>query len=195
MSTYKEIHGKAIKSVSTDLSSPSNTGQIWYNSTSGTFKSILNFAAWSSASPLITGKLEGSGFGTQTAGVKAGGRIPSPAGGTTSTEEYNGSAWMQGGAMNTSRQYSGGAGVLTAGLAFGGNNGPPFMIVKTEEYNGTAWTENPSPSGDMGTGRNKLAGFGTQASAIAAGGDPNSTATEEYGGTSWNAGGALSTGR
>jgi hypothetical protein len=195
MSTYKEIHGKAIKSVSTDLSSPSNTGQIWYNSTSGTFKSIVNFAAWSSASPLITGKLEGSGFGTQTAGVKAGGRIPSPAGGTTSTEEYNGSAWMQGGAMNTSRQYSGGAGVLTAGLAFGGNNGPPFMIVKTEEYNGTAWTENPSPSGDMGTGRNKLAGFGTQASAIAAGGDPNSTATEEYGGTSWTAGGALSTGR
>ena len=161
MSTYKEIHGKAIKSLSTDLSSTSDTGQIWYNTTTNTFKSILDFAAWSSASPLITGQLVSSGFGTQTAAAIGGGRIPSPAGGTTGTEEYNGSAWMQGGDMNTSRQYSGGAGVLTAGLAFGGNNGPPFMIVKTEEYNGTAWTENPSPSGDMNTGRRALAGFGT----------------------------------
>ena len=81
MSTYKEIHGKAIKSVSTDLSSTNNTGQIWYNTTTNTFKSIVNFAAWSSSTPLTTGRLYGSGFGTQTAAVAAGGRIPSPAGG------------------------------------------------------------------------------------------------------------------
>ena len=194
MSTYKEIHGKAIKSVSTDLSSTNNTGQIWYNTTTNTFKSIVNFAAWSSSTPLTTGRLYGSGFGTQTEAVAAGGRIPSPAGGSTVTEEYNGSGWAAGGAMNSARQYSAGAGIITAGLAFGGSSSPPTMVAKTEEYNGTAWTENPSPSGDMGTGRDKLAGFGTQASAIGAGGDPNSTATEEYGGTSWTAGGALSTG-
>ena len=157
MSTYKEIHGKAIKSVSTDLSSTNNTGQIWYNTTTNTFKSIVNFAAWSSSHPLSTGRLYGSGFGTQTEAVAAGGRIPSPAGGSTVTEEYNGSGWAAGGAMNQSRQYSRGAGTETAG--------------------------------------NKLAGFGTQTSAIAAGGDPNSTVTEEYGGSSWTSGGSLSTGR
>jgi hypothetical protein len=47
----------------------------------------------------------------------------------------------------------------------------------------------------MGTGRRALAGFGTQTSAIAAGGEPNSTLAEEYDGSSWTAGGALSTGR
>ena len=86
MSTYKEIHAKAIKSVSTDLSSTNNTGQIWYNTTTNTFKSIVNFAAWSSSTPLTTGRLYGSGFGPQTAAVAAGGRLPSPAGVSTVTE-------------------------------------------------------------------------------------------------------------
>ena len=154
---------------------------------------VITAAAWASGGALTTARLGSSSFGTQTAGVVAGGRVGSP-GGTTATEEYNGTSWGPGGALNTSRQYSGGAGILTAGLAFGGNV-PPAVIVKTEEYNGTAWTENPSPSGDMNTGRRALAGFGTQTSAVAAGGEPNSNLTEDYNGTAWTAGNTLTTGR
>jgi len=48
MATYKQIFGKQIEFLSTD---PANEGegQIWYNSTSGTFKSVVVSEAWSSA--------------------------------------------------------------------------------------------------------------------------------------------------
>jgi hypothetical protein len=37
MTTYKELFGKAVKYLSTDPTDDIE-GQIWYNSTSGTFK-------------------------------------------------------------------------------------------------------------------------------------------------------------
>jgi hypothetical protein len=155
----------------------------------------ITAGAWASGGALTTARLAGSGFGTQTAGVLAGGRV-GPPGGTTATEEYNGTSWGPGGALNTSKQYAAGAGILTAGLSFGGDSPSGSALAKTEEYNGTAWAENPSPSGDMSTGRAKMAGFGAQDSAIAAGGGPPAVdTTEEYTGTTWGAGGALSQAR
>ena len=50
----------------------------------------------------------------------------------------------------------------------------------------------------MGSGRGYLAGAGTQTAGLAFGGTPipsNGTATEEYNGSSWTAGGALNTAR
>ena len=49
----------------------------------------------------------------------------------------------------------------------------------------------------MGTARKRLAGCGTQTAALAFGGlvPPSTTATEEYNGSSWTAGGALTTAR
>ena len=52
MSTYREIHGKAIKSLSTDPSDDYAAGQIWYNTTSDTFKTVVSSAAWVSSSNL-----------------------------------------------------------------------------------------------------------------------------------------------
>jgi len=46
MATYRGIHGKAIKSLSTDPSAETDAGQIWYNTTSNTFKSIVSSGAW-----------------------------------------------------------------------------------------------------------------------------------------------------
>jgi hypothetical protein len=40
MTTYKELFGKAVKYLSTDPDNAQAEGQVWYNSTSGTFKSI-----------------------------------------------------------------------------------------------------------------------------------------------------------
>jgi hypothetical protein len=124
MTTYKELFGKAVKYLSTDPDNAQAEGQVWYNSTSGTFKSIVAGAAWSAASPGITarGSLPGGG-GTQTAAFVAGGYN-----GTTdiaNTEEYNGSGWSNGGNLNTARYGLGGAGTLTAGLVFGGHENPP----------------------------------------------------------------------
>ena len=75
MSTYREIHGKAIRSVTTDPSAETDAGQIWYNTASDTFKSIVNISAWSSGSPLINSRRLGSsgGTGIQTAALAVAG--------------------------------------------------------------------------------------------------------------------------
>jgi hypothetical protein len=95
MTTYKEIFGKYVKNYSSDPTADAE-GQVWYNTTSGTFKSVLASAAWSSGSPLITARSALGGAGTQTAGLAFGGYT----GGsniTAVTEEYNGSGWAAGG--------------------------------------------------------------------------------------------------
>jgi hypothetical protein len=45
MTTYKEIFGKYVKNYSSDPTADAE-GQVWYNTTSGTFKSVLGLAAW-----------------------------------------------------------------------------------------------------------------------------------------------------
>jgi hypothetical protein len=48
MTTFKEIRGTAIESVSSDPSNP-EVGQIWYNNTIGVLKGYqLSAAAWAS---------------------------------------------------------------------------------------------------------------------------------------------------
>jgi len=122
MATYKEIFGKKIKFLSSDPATGAE-GQIWYNSTSDTFKSVLSSGAWTSASPLGTARYDMGGFGIQTAAVAAGGNIDP--GHSTLTEEYNGSGWSTGGALATGRTALSACGTLTAGLAFGGGYWPP----------------------------------------------------------------------
>ena len=98
MATYREIHGKAVKSLSTDPTAETDAGQIWYNTSSDTFKSIVNIAAWSSSSSLTTAREGGGSLGTQTAALYVGGESPPV---VNITEEYNGTGWSAGGNMNT----------------------------------------------------------------------------------------------
>ena len=43
MATYREIHGEEVQSLASDPSASAATeGQIWYNTTSGTFKVVLD---------------------------------------------------------------------------------------------------------------------------------------------------------
>jgi hypothetical protein len=62
-------------------------------------------------------------------------------------------------------------------LAFGGFLPP--NTGATEEYNGATWTSSPA---SMSTARRGFANAGTQAAALAAGGEDtaNSAATEEW---------------
>ena len=186
MTTFKEIRGTAIQSVSSDPTNP-EVGQIWYNNTIGVLKGYRSIGgAWASGGNLNTAISFLGGCGTQTAGLGFGGYATSVA-----TEEYNGSTWSPGGNLNTGRRLLAGAGTQTAGLAFGG--GPPNSN-STEEYDGSTW----GPGGNLGTARRGLAGAGTQTLALAfGGGNPGGVlgATESWNGTNWTTTTSMATAR
>ena len=195
MATYREIHGKAIKSLSTDPSNADDAGQIWYNTASDTFKSIISSTAWASASPRINTLNASAGFGSQTSAVSAGGTSSS-----TTSEEYNGSGWSVGGTLNTGRFYVAGAGAgVPSGRVFGGRTAPTSQSVLNEAYDGTTWSE---AGGDLTTGRT-CSGLGTKDAALAFGGSTgpgpsggsNQNLSEEWNGTSWSEGNNLNTPR
>ena len=196
MATYREIHGKAIKSVSTDPSAETDAGQIWYNTTSNTFKSINNLEAWSSSSPLITPRARNQGAGTTSAGLSFGGMNP-PGNLYANTEEYNGTGWTAGGALPSTVFDHAGDGVQTSAFSAGGQQTDPgTSTTASAEYNGTSWTA----GGSISTARKKLMGLGVSNTAgLIFGGQldtgPAQTATEEYDGSSWTAGGSLNTAR
>ena len=66
MTTYKEIFGKYVKNYSSDPTSDAE-GQVWYNTTSGTFKSVLAIDSWSAGGNMGTARRLLAGCGTQTA--------------------------------------------------------------------------------------------------------------------------------
>ena len=68
MTTYKEISGKQVKNYSSDPANDAE-GQVWYNSTSGTFKTVLSSGAWSSGGNLITARATGAGAGTSNISI------------------------------------------------------------------------------------------------------------------------------
>ena len=69
MTTYKEIFGKPVKQLSTDPTDAGAEGQIWYNSTSGTFKTVLSVGSWSTGGAMNSAGAVRSGAGTSTAGL------------------------------------------------------------------------------------------------------------------------------
>ena len=198
MSTYREIIGKKIKSVSSDPSSGTE-GEMWYNSTTGTLRALALSEAWSSSSNTINALYRRASAGPTTAAFLAGGDSGPGPSVSNLTEEWDGSGFSVGGTLNTGRYSAGGAGTLTAGLAFGGgtNPTPPNYQTATESYNGTAWTNSPN---GLNTARFVTQGVGTTTAALCMGGlkSPSNTAannSEEWGGTSWTAGNTLNTAR
>ena len=178
MTTYRQIHGRSIQAVTTDPTGDAAEGQIWYNTTSDTFKSVLVSEAWASSAPMISAKKAAMPGGIQTAAFTAGGNDGST--NVNSTFEYNGSGFSSGGNINTTRRGGGGGGTLTAGIISGG-----FITAvtnATEEYDGTSW----SSANNMNTSRSGQAAFGTQTANVISGGQPGQgTTTEEYDGTNW----------
>ena len=54
MTTYKELFGKYVQNYASDPTSTDAEGQIWYNTTSGTFKTALGgVGAWSAGTATI----------------------------------------------------------------------------------------------------------------------------------------------
>jgi hypothetical protein len=83
---------------------------------------------------------------------------------------------------NSGTQTMGASGTNTAALSFGGVQVPPpsgLIIASTQSWNGTNWTN----ENDLNTARDQLDGTGSQTAALAIGGNPVTTATEEWNGT------------
>jgi hypothetical protein len=138
MTTFKEIRGTAVQSVSSDPSNP-EVGQIWYNNSIGVLKGYQSLGGvWASGGNMGTARQNIAGAGTQTAGLGVGGYTTVQVG---VTEEYDGSTWASGGSLLVTRYQSAAAGTQIAGLYFGGLTYPPTVLQSlTEEYDGSTWT-------------------------------------------------------
>jgi hypothetical protein len=188
MTTYKEIFGKPVKVLSTDPTDTQAEGQVWYNTTSGTFKTVTAVGAWSSGGNLPQVVSYNSGAGTQTAALSIGGQAASTSA-IQNTYEYDGSSWSDGGPVapiypGVSSYYGASCGTQTAALIVGGGSG----TNATGEYNGSSWTAtgNYPVTTFMGTAN------GIQTAAINIGGrvPPGSVATgivANYNGSTWTA--------
>ena len=77
MTDYKVIKGKTILNIASDLDNAEGEGQIWFNTTSSDYKTIVKTAgAWSTGGDLTTGRKSHGSAGTQTANLVYGGDGP-----------------------------------------------------------------------------------------------------------------------
>jgi hypothetical protein len=194
MTTYKEIFGKPVKVVSSDPANEAE-GQVWYNSTLGSFRSVVAGGAWSSSAPLGTGRYTAGSFGNQTAGVVVGGA----ASGTklSNVEHYNGTGFSSATAFPAGINSGSGAGTQTAGLIAGGNS--PSRTNAAFKYDGSSWTAANNLPGVM----DNLANCGTETQSnviMAVGRTPSSgnsgtTQSVTYDGTNFASGPSTNTAR
>ena len=149
MATYKGIQGYSVQTLASDPTAADVEGQLWYNSTSGSYKISVGAAgAWASGGNMNTGKGQMGCVGGTPAALVMGGYSPN----MTNTESYNGSTWTAVNVLNSGRQYNAGFGSTTAAVTVGGN---PAAVDATETWNGTSWTTSPAT---LASGRQK---FGT----------------------------------
>jgi len=197
MTTFKEIRGQLIRSVSSDPANPQE-GQIWYNNTIGVLKGYLSIGGvWASGGSLNTARGNGGSSGTPTAAVYFGGAPLTTPTTSSATENYDGSTWTTSGALSTGRSEFDGTGTQTAALAVAGNTpgggGPGLNLTNAvEEYNGSSWTA----GGNYPVSIRQNAAFGVQTAAVSFGGNPagsSVTTTNEYNGSTWTGSGALIT--
>ena len=196
MTDYKTIHGRQIKAIASDPPAAVGKGQVWYNSTSGDFKTSVKVEAWSSGGAHPTANRHGFASGTQTAALYASGYVgpqPSPPANLmlVGTFEYDGSSWTAGGDVNSRAFIGGSAGTQTASLKMGGNMPTGANRGEVEEYNGTSWSE----QNDLPTGTQTNTGIGIQTAALSVSGGADTDITLEYDGSSWTSGGDLGSAR
>jgi len=193
MSEYSGIRGTRVKYLSSDPTLNTSTeGQVWYNSTSGTLKSLVQIKAWSSGGNMNTARYHIGSTGTQTAGLGMGGYTP---GGVnyTATEEYSGYSWTTSGNLATARFSGGALGTQTSALYIGGVSYPPVVYYNnTEEYDGSTWTA----GGAYPASASDIEGFGIQTAGVAVGQNtPSNGATNHYNGSTWTSSNPLNTAR
>ena len=189
MATYEEIYGKRVDVLDADPTLTSAyEGQVWYNSTTGTLKSLVNFGSWNSeANCSVTTRGRGSAV-TLTAAIWSNGFTGSfPI--SQVTEEFDGYVFSTGGSTGSAHYVAGTTGLETAAIMAGGYKNPPgARQADCETYDGSSWTE----VGNLSTARYSAGASGTTTAAVTYGGNKGGSPemtneTEEFDGSSWTA--------
>jgi len=172
-------------------------GQLYFNSTTNTFKETLKDAgagAWASIASGNTARRVASGVGTSVSDGMVIAGYPEE----NEVETWNGSSWTEVAEVNTGRGSAGASSnsPSSSALFFGGDvrPGSPAFSALNESWNGSAWTE----VGDLPAAINGNAGAGvSNTSALSFGGSlPSKTgATKHWDGSSWTEGGTIATAR
>jgi hypothetical protein len=102
-----------------------------------------------------TARYNAGGFGTQTAGLAAGGYDSTDR--TNNSEEYNGTSWTEGNNLNNAGEGGASAGTQT-NAAYMGRGAPPATNY-FEGYNGTSWTNLTNLPTNMWYGAGAGAGY------------------------------------
>ena len=123
---------------------------------------------------------EGSGAGTQTSAMMAGGRLAPAV--TNNVELFDGTNWTETTEMNTARDNLGSTGIGNTNTAVIITSGDPSSTV-VEQWNGSAWTE----IAELNTGRTLATSAGVTTSGITMGGATTvkSDTVEVYNGSNW----------
>ena len=188
MATYKNIKGTTIQSLASDLPT-AYVGQVWYNTTTEAYKSVVGAAAWATGGTMVTPSAGSmGGAGTQTSAV-----VMATGASAASTYTYDGSSWTAAPSLasNQSNGSSGGAS-NTSAIYCGGYTGPPAYssMTRVEEFNGSAWTTNPTTLNTARKGQGG-GGFTTEAVWVAAGvthppsPGTNLNSAETFNGSTW----------
>jgi hypothetical protein len=181
------------------------TGDFYYNSTTGQFKTVNTggapLGAWASGGSMNTARSAMGSGGTQTSAINMAGRTPSTLV-VANVEAYDGSAWSNLTNVNTARRNSGGtAAASTAALIYGGpsDTGPPYEANSgsVEQWDGSSWSEKAelnNPRGNLAN--NNLGSSSTDAFAVAGyKSTGNSADVESWNGSAWTETTEVNTGR
>ena len=175
--------------------SESVVGDLYYNTTSGSFKAIKEgVGSWAAGTNMPSASAGRGMAGPTSAAIAYGGTGPPGTASQTLTEYYNGSSWTEVADLNQGRFMGDPAtqGSQTAALfAAGAYNGTSQDNV--ESWNGSSWTEvNNVPT----SAHSYAAGAGTQTAALAIGaGPPNRALVASWDGSNWTDVGELNEGR
>jgi len=196
MATYKGIQGYSVQTLASDPSPTASVeGQLWFNSTSSTYKiAVAGAGAWASGTSLNVARTQITGIGISTAAMALGGNVPPQ---VDSSETYDGSTWTEGNNLNTARRNASATGTTTAGMIVGGSS-PAGDENETEFYDGTSWSAQTGTLTRAGGMQAMGTAGASQTSAIVFGGEPGTTwrvFSETWDGTSWSEGNNLNTTR
>ena len=173
-------------------------GQVWYNSTSKVLKGLglsTPAGAWSSTSPILSGRMNIGYAGTSTSAMIIMGGYnasnPAPTKYYDSTESFDGTTWTEVNNLNAATGGLQGMGTATAAIETGGGGGSLPYIAATELWDGTSWTETGH---NTNAGRETFASGGSSTAAMIFGGVIGTPVTppmyyiqntEVYDGTTW----------
>ena len=160
-----------------------------------------NGSTWTTAPNYPTQAYNTGGTGVETAGLAAGGGIPSHPD-TNIANYWNGSAWTGAPNLAAPRRNMALLGTQTAAIGCGGYDFPnpsATVALVSQLFDGSSWT---TGNNFAGSGSNNSGAFGTQTAGLMAGGsglpipvESSTLISQEYDGTSWTIGNNLTLGK